>query len=123
MPGEGARTWLIADAYLPAGGSGRLVGHEAICMLNTGDQPAHVEVDFYFEEREPRLGVPVTIGPRRTLHLRTDRPEMLGGFAVPREVPYAIRVRSDLPVVVQYSRLDVSQPNLALMTSLGFPLG
>ena len=122
MPGEGARTWLIADAYLPAAGSGRPVGHEAICILNTGDQPARVEVDFYFEEREARLGVPVTVGPRRTLHVRTDRPEMLGGFAVPREVPYAIRLRSNMPVVVQYSRLDVSQPNLALMTTLGFPL-
>ena len=120
MPADGARTWLIADAYLPSAGLGHLAGHEAICILNTGDHPAHVQIDFYFEEREPQLGVAVTIGPRRTRHIRTDKPEMLGGLAIPREVPYAIRVRSDVPVVVQYSRLDVTQPNLALMTTLGF---
>jgi hypothetical protein len=54
MPGKGARTRLIADAYLPSAGAGRLAGHEAICILNTGDQLARVEMDFYFEDREPR---------------------------------------------------------------------
>lgn len=123
MPGEGATMWLIPDAYLPAAGAGPLLGHEAICILNTGEEPARVEVDFYFEDREPYLGVPVRVGPRRTLHVRTDRPEMLNGFAVPRQVPYALRVRSDVPIVVQYSRLDVTQPNLALMTAMAFPIG
>ncbi len=36
MPGKGARTRLIADAYLPSAGAGRLAGHEAICILNDG---------------------------------------------------------------------------------------
>jgi hypothetical protein len=119
---EGATTWLIPDAYLPAAGDGAVQGHEAICILNTTDQTAAVVLDFFFEDREPHLGVPVTVGPRRTLHLRTDRPQMLGGFVVPRQVPYAVRVRASVPVVVQYSRLDVSQPNLALMTCLGYPV-
>lgn len=119
---EGATTWLIPDAYLPAAGDGALAGHEAICILNTSDREATVALDFFFEDREPQRDVRVTVGPRRTLHLRTDRPEMLGGFVVPRQVPYAVRVRSSVPVVVQYSRLDVTQPNLALMTCLGYPV-
>ena len=55
--GKEHRTRLIADGYLPPAGAGRLAGHEAICILNTGDQLARVEMDFYFEDREPRLGV------------------------------------------------------------------
>jgi hypothetical protein len=121
MPAEGATIWLIPDAYLPAVGQGPLPGHEAVCLLNTSKKAAHLEMDFFFEDREPCLGVPITVGPQRTLHVRTDKPEQLKGFAVPRQVPYAIRVRSDIPVVVQYSRLDATQSNLALMTSLGFP--
>jgi hypothetical protein len=120
---EGAMTWLIPDGYLPPEGEGRLSGHEAICILNTTDQAAQVVLDFFFEDREPHLGVTLQVAARRTRHIRTDRPEMLGGFQVPRQVPYAIRVRSSVPVVVQYSRLDVTQPNLALMTSLAFPAG
>jgi hypothetical protein len=122
MKGEGATVWLIPDGYLPPRGEGPLEGHEAICLLNTGERDAHVSVDLYFEDREPVLGIPVVVGARRTLHLRTDRPAMLGGFEVPRGIPYAIRVRSDVPITVQYSRMDTSQPNLTLMTTLGYPV-
>jgi hypothetical protein len=117
----GACTWFVPDAYLPARGQGSLVGHEAICILNTSEERAHVEIDFYFEDREPQLGIGLTVGPQRSLHVRTDQPAMLAGFEVPREVPYAMRIRSTIPIVVQYSRMDVTQPNLALMTCMAFP--
>lgn len=118
--GEGRKVWLIPDAYLPEVGSGKYVGHEAICILNTGDEPANVQLDFYFEDRDPIKGVPVQVGPERTWHLRLDHPENLGGLELPREVPYAIRVRSDVNIVVQHSRLDVTQSNMALFTTMGW---
>jgi len=37
-------------------------------------------------------------------------------------VPSAIRVRSDVNIVVQYSRMDTSQTNLALMTTIAWPV-
>src|SRR2546425_831538 len=91
MPGEGARTWLIPDAYLPSAGAGRVAGHEAICILNTGDQAARVEIDVYFEERDPHLGVAVTIGPRRERHIPNDRAEMLGGLKITQARAYGSR--------------------------------
>src|SRR2546430_4605090 len=117
MHSEGALTWYIPDAYLPAGGSGPLVGHEAICVLNTSDERAHIEVDFYFEDREPHPGVAFSVGPRRTLHVRPDRPHMLGGFAVPRQGPYAMRGRASVPGAGQSSRMDASHPNLTWLPS------
>lgn len=121
MEGEGAKVWLVPDAYLPEVGTGKLQGHEAICLLNTGTVPAHVKLDFYFEDREPIRGVELTLGAERTWHVRLDDPERLG-VELPREVPYAIRVTSDVNIVVQYSRLDVTQPNLALMTTMAWPV-
>ena len=64
----------------------------------------------------------VPVGPERTLHIRLDKPEMLGGMTLPRLVPFAIRVESDIPIVVQHSRLDVTQPNLSVSTSIAYPL-
>jgi ABC-type sugar transport system ATPase subunit len=46
----------------------------------------------------------------------------LGGQSLPRGVPYAVRVASDHPVVVQHSRLDTSATALALMTTLAHPV-
>jgi hypothetical protein len=119
---EGARVWLIGDAYLPAEINPELPGHEATCVLNTSEKPANVVLTFYFEDRDPIRNVKVLVGPERTLHIRLDKPEMLGGMTLPRLAPFAIRVESDIPIVVQHSRLDVTQPNLSVSTSIAYPL-
>lgn len=122
MNGEGARTWFIPDGYLatPPDAEAAYFSHEAICVLNTGEVDAHLRLDFYFEDRAPIKDVAVTVGAERTFHIRLDRADHLGGVALPRDVPYAIRVRADVPVVVQHSRMDTTQPNLTLMTTIAY---
>ncbi len=124
MVSEGARVWFIPDTYLatPPNRDDPYFSHEAICILNTGPQPAHIALDFYFEDRPPIKDVRLVVEAERTWHVRLDKPESLEGFAIPRDTPYAIRLRSDEPVIVQYSRLDTTQPNLALMTTMAYPL-
>lgn len=120
----GSTTWYIPDAYLPEAvpADGPYVGHEAICVLNTTDRDAALLLDFYFEDRPPVRDVAVTVPGERTRHLRLDKPEQIGDFSVPVGVPYAIRVRSDIPVIVQYSRLDTTQIQCTLMTTMAYPL-
>ena len=121
--GVGSRIWFIPDGYLPVNPvPTELPSHEAVCLLNVGDQPAHVDVTIYFEDREPLTGIKAIVGPQRCLHLRLDKPEMLGGIKIPSGVPYALKVESDQRVIVQHSRLDVTQPNLALFTTMGYPV-
>ncbi len=121
MTAQGARVWIFADGYLPEKGEGeKYVGHDCLCVVNTGLEDADLRLDFYFEDREAVENVPARIGAKRSLHLRLDQP--VGNFELPREVPYSLRLRSSVPVVAQYSRLDVTQPNATLMTSLGYAL-
>jgi len=121
---EGARVWLIPDGYLPTPvRDGKAYqSHEAVCVLNTGAEEAHIQLDFYFEDREPIHDVAVLVGAERTFHIRLDKPEHLDGVQLPLDVPYAIRVRSDVPVIVQHTRLDATQINLALMTTMAYPI-
>jgi hypothetical protein len=119
---EGARVWLIPDGYLPSKSQGEVPSHEAICVLNTGARDARLRITFYFEDRPPLREVEVVVPAERTRHVRTDQPEQLGGQVLPRGVPYAVRVQSDQPVVVQHSRLDTSATALALMTTLAHPV-
>ena len=114
--------WLIPDGYLPDSGEGELVSHESICVLNVSQKVAHCILDVYFEDRKPIKGIRFEVGGERTLHLRLDKTDMLGGIEIPKKVPYASRITSDIPIVVQSSRLDVTQPSLALFTSMGFPV-
>lgn len=121
----GKQVWYIPDGYLPplTPEQGELVSHESLCLLNATPYEAHVRLTVYFEDREPIKNIALTLPPERTRHVRLDRPEQLGGHQLPRGVPYAVKVESDVPIVVQLSRMDVTQPNLALMTTMGYPAG
>lgn len=128
---EGRRVWVVPDAYLPplsaedeakrASGRGYW-SHESLCIVNTGAKPANVSLTFYFEDLPAAKDIRVTIGAERTRHIRFDKPEQLGGFRVPAAVPYALRVESDVPVVVQHSRLDTTQPNCAFLSVMAHPV-
>ena len=104
----GKRKWFVPDAYLPSLSTGDAVSHEAACLLNTSEEDATVRFTFYFEDRDPIGPVAVTLGARRTWHVRLDDAGSLGGVELPRDVPYAYTVESDVPVVLQHSRLDTS---------------
>ena len=118
MSTAGARRWYIADAYLPSTGIGeKWESHESLCVLNATTQDAHLKVSFYFEDREPVEDIRITVQAKRNVHLGTHKPERWGGFRIPRDVPYAIGVESDMPIICQYSRMDVTQPNMTLMST------
>jgi len=118
----GSRIWTIPDAYLPAvgpPGAPGYIGHESLCVLNAGPRDAHLAISLLFADRPAQRGIRVTVPAERCRHIRFDKPEELGGFVVPRETPYGLVVESDEPVVVQHSRLDVTQPNMAFLSAIG----
>lgn len=115
----GKKSWIIPDAYIPPESSGSLISHEAICILNRNQHEAQLTIHLYFEDRDPIEQIPYVIQGKRTKHLKTDSLQK-DGESVPKGVPYAIEVNSDLPIVIQYSRLDATQPENALMTTVAY---
>ena len=121
MKPAGKKRWFIADAYLPSSGLGeQWEGHESICILNVGDADAHIRLGVYFEDRPAIEDIELVVAARSNRHVRMDRGELLGGVQIPRDVPFGVALESDRPVVVQYSRLDVTQPNFTLMTTIPY---
>jgi hypothetical protein len=118
---KGETHWIIPDGYIPPLSSGELTSHESICILNCNEIEANIFISIYFEDRNPIERIPVIVQGKRSNHLRTSTLE-LGGETIPFGVPYSIEVESDLPIIVQYSRLDSTQPGLALMSTMGYPL-
>lgn len=118
---HGHTYWVIPDGYIPPDSSGALDSHESICVLNTGGEDAALEITIYFEDRDPLEHIQAEVPARRTKHIRTASLRA-GGEAIPSGVPYAITVSSNVPVIIQYSRLDTTQPELALMSVMAYPL-
>jgi hypothetical protein len=119
MPG-GKRHWFVHDAYLPADSSHGFVSHEAACILNAGGEDAQVRFTFFFEDREPIGPVELRLAARRTRHVRLDDAASLDGVDLPRGVPYAYTVESDMPIVLQHSRLDTSAGAYTLFTTIAY---
>lgn len=118
----GKTTWLIGDGFWDSHSNGLFVSHESVCVLNTSNQDAEIRMTLYFEDREEMSGFCAVCGARRTHHIRMDKLKTADGRTVPQDVPYAILVESSVPVVVQYSRLMSSQPELGLMTTIAYPV-
>ncbi|WP_041328356.1 sensory rhodopsin transducer [Rubrobacter xylanophilus] len=120
----GRRRWAIAEGYIPSYSNGpepQFTSHETACILNTGDAPARIAITVYFADREPAGPYRVTVPPRRTLHLRFN--ELEDPEPIPCDTDYASVIESDVPVVVQHTRLDSRQAENALLSTVAYPAG
>lgn len=117
----GRRIWAIAEGYIPEYSHGpepEMVSHETVCLLNTSDKTAEVEITVYFEDRDPAGPYRVEVQPERTVHLRFN--ELQEPEPIPRGTDYASVIKSNVPVVVQHSRLDSRQSENALLSAQPF---
>lgn len=117
----GAKNWYFPDGYLPEKiDSGSMEAHEALMLLNTGQEAVHVKIDVYFEDREAFKDIEVSIPGERVKTLRLDNPDDIGGLEIPLLTQYSLRVRSDKNIVVQFGRLDTTQNNMAYYGVAGY---
>lgn len=117
----GKRRWAIAEGYIPPESHGpapELTSHETACILNATDTDAHVTITVYFSDREPVGPYHITVPARRTLHLRFN--DLSDPQPIPKGTDYASVFESDVPIVVQHTRLDSRQAELALLTTIAF---
>lgn len=121
MEALGKKKWVIAEGYIPGYGTGpepEFTSHETACILNTSDQKAHVKITLFFTDKEPVGPYEVTVPARRTLHLRYN--ELKDPQEVPRDTDYASVIESDVPIVVQHTRLDSRQSENALLSTIAY---
>jgi hypothetical protein len=117
----GRKLWAIAEGYIPEGSHGprpELESHETACLLNAGDLDAHLEITVFFPDRDPCGPYRVVVPARRTLHLRFN--ELDDPAPIPRGRDYASVIVSDVPIVVQHTRLDSRQAETALLSTIAY---
>jgi hypothetical protein len=121
MEAIGRRQWAIAEGYIPSESTHTdraLISHETACILNAGDREARIEITLFFADREPVGPYRITIAARRTLHLRFN--DLHDPQPVPRDTDYASVFESDVPIIVQHTRLDSRRAELALLSTIAY---
>ncbi len=115
--------WALAEGYIPRESHGpapQMTSHETVCLLNTSAQEALVRITIYFADREPVGPYRVTVPARRTKHVRFN--DLTDPAPIPVDTDYASLIESNVPIVVQHTRLDSRQAENALFSTMAFPL-
>jgi hypothetical protein len=117
----GRRVWAIAEGYIPpasTGDSREMTSHETVCILNAGDKPAHIDIMVYFADRAPAGPYRVDVEAERTRHVRFN--DLKDPAPIPTNTDFSSTIVSDVPIVVQHTRLDSRQAALALLSTMAF---
>jgi hypothetical protein len=121
MESLGRKRWAIAEGYIPSESSftdPALMSHETACILNAGDRNANVHITLFFSDRDPAGPYLITVGARRTLHLKFN--DLNDPKPVPRDTAYSSVFESDVPIVVQHTRLDSRRAEVSLLSTTAY---
>lgn len=117
----GRTRWAIAEGYIPSQSTGphpQMTSHETACILNAGNRDAHVAITIFYSDRPPVGPYRILVPAQRTLHLRFN--DLTDPAPIPRDTDYASVIESDVPIVVQHTRLDSRQAENALLSTIAF---
>jgi len=117
----GRHRWAIAEGYIPGWSNGpepQFTSHETACLLNASDEEAHVKITVFFSDREPVGPYRLIVPARRTQHVRFN--ELKDPEPISVDTDYASVIESDVPIVVQHTRLDSRQAENALLSTIAY---
>jgi hypothetical protein len=117
----GKKIWAIPEGYIPAWSTGpapEMTSHEAACILNAGDEDAEIALTIYFEDRPPVGPYKITVPAQRTKHIRFNN--LKDPESIPLGLSYSSVFISDVPVVIQHTRLDSRQSENALLSTIAY---
>ena len=119
----GRKQWAIPEGYIPSQSHGpepKMTSHETACLLNVSELDAHIAITIFFADRDPLGPYSVVVPARRTRHLRFN--DLQKPAPIPRDTDYASLIESDVPIVVQHTRLDSRRAENALLSTIAFPV-
>jgi len=117
----GKKIWVFPDGDIPAPGDKEPYGHESLVILNPNKEDALISMNVYYTDEEPVKDITITVVGERVRCVRLDKET--GDNDQKVEIPfgqYALKLESNIPVVAQIGRMDVTQPNLAYYTVMGY---
>jgi hypothetical protein len=122
MAAIGHTTWVIPGGRIPVRSTGRepdFTSRDELCALNTGPSTARLKLHIYYSTRDPVGPYEISVSSKRVVSVRFN--DLIDPEAIPLDEPFACVIESDVPIVVQFTRQDTSQPENAISTTVAFP--
>ena len=118
----GKLDWAFSGGRIPFDSTGEepeFNSHDKISVLNASEEEAIIEIFMFYETKAPVGTYEVRIKPKRLRKMRIN--DLIDPEAVRLERNYGCYIRSNFPVVIQFSRMNTGQNANAIMGTLAFP--
>jgi hypothetical protein len=116
----GHKVWAIPGGHIPPRSTGQepeFTSRDVLCLLNAGKREARLEMTVFYADGDPIGPYKLTVPARRVRHVRLN--DLIDPQPLPLGIDYAVIIESSVPIVVQFTRLDSSQP-IAIASTLAF---
>lgn len=115
----GARVWAIPGGLIPVESRGeepRFTSRDEVSILNAGAADATIEITAHHPDRAPVGPYAIAIAALRLRRFRVN--DLIFPEALELGVPYALVLRSNVPVVVQFARFDSAALQRTMFSAL-----
>lgn len=118
----GKLDWAFSGGRIPFESTGEepmFNSHDKISVLNTSEEEAEIKIFIFYEDEAPVGAFEVAVKPKRMRKIRIN--DLIDPVAVKLDRNYACSIRSNVPVVIQFSRMNTGQDANAIMGTIAFP--
>ena len=123
MKALGQIDWAVSGGCVPVESNGpepQFISHDKIAVLNTGQEDAKVELIIFFEDDQPLGTFQIEVKAQRLRKIRFN--DLVDPLPIELGKKYACIIQANVPVVVQFSRLNSGSGTVAEMGSMAFPV-
>lgn len=120
----GHKIWVIPGGHIPPVSTGRepaCTSRDEICILNTGNRDATLRIVIYYTDQPPVGPYTITVQAQRVRHVRFN--DLVDPAPILLDIDYAALIQSDIPVVIQFIRIDSSSGQPIALSILPFAAG
>jgi hypothetical protein len=117
----GHKIWVISGGHIPLLSTGTepaFTSRDTICVLNINTQQAKLSIMIYYEEDPPAGPYKIELAASCVRHIRFN--DLVDPLPLALDKKFAAVIECDLPVVVQFTRMDTSRPQLAGFTTMAY---
>lgn len=122
MKAIGKIDWAFSAGWIPFQSTGEepeFISHDKIAVLNTSEEEALIEFFIFYENVKPVGPYSVKIKPLRLKKIRFN--DLIDPEAMHLERNYSCYIRTNVKVIVQFSRMNTGSKSGAEMGSMAFP--
>lgn len=91
---------------------------DELCLLNTSSRPAKIFIMVYHEAKPPTGPYKIELKEKCVRHVRFN--DLVDPLPISLDTDFAVVVTADIPIVVQFTRMDTSQKMMAGFSIIAF---